>query len=61
MAERRLPVIERLVLTKRLRILRHRATRWFQPPVRTGRPEEREVTQPHLRALSLGGNLDSAT
>ncbi|OQY66530.1 MAG: hypothetical protein B6D46_10175 [Polyangiaceae bacterium UTPRO1] len=38
MGDRRLldVVAERLTLGRRIRILRHRTTRWFTPPVRQG-------------------------
>jgi hypothetical protein len=54
MGERRLldKVTERHALGRRLRILRHRAARWFLPPVRQA--AEPLVEMPRLRVVATG-------
>ena len=55
MGERRLfdLVSDRLAFGRRMRILRHRTARWFQPPIRQAAIEMEEL--PRLRLLSGGG------
>lgn len=51
MGDRRLldTVTERLALGRRMRILRHKTARWFQPPVRQGAIDA--APPPRLRAV----------
>lgn len=52
MGDRRLldTMTERLTIGRRMRILRHRTARWFQPPVRQT-PMEPMQEMPRLRLL----------
>ena len=57
MGERRLLDVftDRLTLGRRMRILRHRAARWFLPPIRQNAADpldERLAEEPRLRVVS---------
>ena len=55
MGEKRLldVMAERLTIGRRMRILRHRTSRWFQPPVRQT-PMEPLSELPRLRLMPTG-------
>jgi len=58
MAERRLLdlVTERLTLGRRMRILKHRTARWFQPPVRQSANETLDEL-PRLRLVPTSSGV----
>lgn len=58
MAERRLLdlVTERLTLGRRMRILKHRTSRWFQPPVRQSANEPLDEL-PRLRLVPTSSGV----
>jgi hypothetical protein len=48
---------EGMTIARRLRLFRRRATRWFQPPVRTGAGAEFEDGPPETARLFVGRGL----
>jgi hypothetical protein len=62
MGERRLldAVTDRLTLSRRMRILRHRTARWFLPPVRQPVAEPTD-DMPRLRLLPTSSSRRAST